>query len=709
MTRLRKGALLVVLVACASQSPSALAETPSAALSQPGPVPPSTEAAPPAPKQPRPSPEQFRFLPAPESVVIGRRPQIEAIFPPDLPAKVQDSVVVAVDGTDVTTQVTRQPGRLTYRPASGLKPGPHTVTLTFPDPGSGGGEPIQWSFKVRDYGVLEEGSLDVEGSLTYEQAARRLQETDPHWNLAGNVKISGRASERGVVVTMDGNLRYIDAEGPGPPGPGQTPRNNFDLADFLFTVSKGPHRFQLGDIQVTESFLSTGSSFPRRGGLLTVDLFGTEVHLFSVRSNSIVGFDYGLGIHDPDRRVQGASVARDLLPDKALRMKVTYLDGENASPQSFNTGSAEGGQSGDLFSVSATSSLFGQKLRGEAEVAFSRFDANIADEFQRRSDTGVRLKVDGTLWEKLNLGAEYKRIGLNFQSIADPNFVRDREGGAVLADTQWGPSRYTLGFSQEHDNVRDDPLLPRIEQRTYAASWGLQITDYPSLTLGYNRSEQRSTREPVGFARLDTVTDAFNAGVAYSQPTWNANLSSGYSIQDNHNGTTPPDTASWNLTLGAGYRPTPNLNLAPSFGFTRSSNRVTDVAIDTFLPTLTANVAIIPEILVFDSQSSFSRTVAEDNSTKSNSFTGIFRLSLSLERFLLNYGKQTVSIRLNYNRTDDEINSVNNRDQWAVFFIVDLLAPLPLLPPGWGDPFGPRTSGSLQDLRTAFNLRPGQY
>jgi len=708
MTRLRRGVVLVVLVACARQSPAAVAETPSAAPSQPGPGPPSTEAAP-APKQLRPSPEQFRFLPAPESVVIGRRPQIEAMFPPDLPAKVQDSVVVAVDGTDVTTQVTRQPGRLTYRPASGLKPGPHTVTLIFPDPGLEASEPIKWSFSVRDYSALEEGSLDVEGSLTYEQAAKRVQETDPHWNLAGNVKISGRASERGVVVTLDGNLRYIDAEGPGPPGPGQTPRNNFDLADFLFTVSKDPHRFQLGDVQVTESFLSTGSSFSRRGGLLKVDLFGTEVHLFQVRSNSIVGFDHGLGIHDPDERIQGASVARDLLPDKALRMKVTYLDGENASPQSFNTGSAEGGQSGDLFSVSATSSLFGQKLRGEAEVAFSRFDANIADEFGRRGDSGIRVKVDTTLWEKLNLGAEYKRIGLYFQSIANPNFVRDREGGNVSANTQWGPSRYTLGFSQEHDNVGDDPLLFRIEQRTYVAAWGLQITDYPSLTLGYYRSEQRSTQEPVGFARVDTVTDAFNAGVAYSQPTWNATLNGGYSIQDNHNGTTPPDTTLWNLMLGAGYRPTPNLNLAPSFGFTRSSNRVTDVAIDTFLPTLTANVALIPEILVFDSQSSFTRTVADDDSTKSNSFTGIFRLSLSLERFLLNYGKQTVSLRFNYNRFDDEINPVSSQEQWGVFFIVDLLAPLPLLPPGLGDPFGPRTSGSLQDLRTAFNLRPGQY
>ena len=708
MARLPKGWLAIVIIAGALQPPFALAQTPSAARLEPEP---SLSPAEPAqtPQPARPSVDKLRFSPAQDSVVIGRRPQIEVILPPDLPVSGQELVVIAVDGADVTSQVTRRPGRLTYRPASGLTPGPHTVTLTFPDPTSGEGEPIQWSFSIRDYGALEEGSLDVEGSLTYEQAARRVQETDPRWNLAGNVKIGGRASERGVVATLDGNLRYIEAEGPGPAGPGRTPRNSFDLANFLFTLSKDPHKLQLGDVQVTESFLSTGFAFPRRGGLLSVDLLGTEVHLFQVRSNSIIGFDHGLGIGDHDRRVQGASVARDLLPEKMLRMKVTLLDGENASPQAFNTGSAEGGQRGDLLSVLAASSLFGQKLRGEAEVAFTRFDANIADEFGRRGDTGVRVKVDGTLWERLNLGGEYQRLGLNFQSIANPYFVRDREGFNVSANAPWGPNQFTLGFSQAHDNVRDDPLLPRIRQSTYMTSWGLQVPDYPSMTLNYNRSEQASTREPVGFNRLDTVTDVFNAGVGYSQPIWNANLNGGYSIQDNHGGTSPPDTTSWNAMLALGYRPIPNWNLAPSFGFTRSSNRVTNVNIDTFLPTLTANVVLIPEILVFDTQGSFNRTVADDNSTKSNSFTGIFRLSLRLERFLLNYGKQTVSLRLNYNRTDDAINPINSREQWGVFFIVDLLTPMSLLPPRWGDPFGPRTTSFMPDLRTAFGVRPGGY
>jgi hypothetical protein len=706
--RQRKRLSVSLLVAFAMQSALALADMASGQPVEPGPA---TSPAEPADVPPRAalSRDQFVFLPPPDSVILGRRPLIEIILPPSPPISSQDGIIVAVDGSDVTTQLGRQPGRITYRPASDLKPGSHTVTLTLSDAASGGDEPIKWSFTNRDYTALEEGSLDVEGSLTYEQAAKRINESDPHWNLSGNVKVSGRASERGFVATLDGNLHYIDAEGPGPPGPGKTPRNNFDLADFLFTLSKDPHKLQLGDVQVTESFLSTGGSFPRRGGLLAADIFGTEVHLFSVRSNSIVGFDYGLGVNDPNKRIQGASIARDVLPDKALRMKVTYLDGENASPQSFNTGSAEGGQRGDLVSVSATSTLFGNKLRSEGEVAFSRFDANIADEFGQRGDSGWRVKLDGTLWDTLNLGGEYQRIGLNFQSIANPNSVRDREGVTLSANAPWGPNQFTLGFSQAHDNVRDDPLLPRIEQRTYTASWGLQVTDYPSLTLGYNRSEQESTREPAGFARLDTVSDAFTGSLAYNQPTWNANLNGSYSIQDNHGGTTPPDTTTWNAMLGVGYRPTPRLNLAPSFGFTRTNNRATDVTIDTYLPTLTANFVLIQDILVFDSQSSFIRTVADDNSTKMNVFTGIFRLSLSLERLLLNYGKQTVSVRYNYNHTEDLINPINSREQWGVFVIVDLLAPIPLLPPGWGDPFGPRTTSLLPDPRATLALRPVGY
>lgn len=684
--------LLALVVACVVSPARALAEAPAGPPGAPGTATPPAEPAA-APQPIAPSREQWVLLPPAASAVIGRRPLIEVVFPPGLPVPDREAVVVAVDGVDVTTQLVRQAGRVSYRPASGLTPGPHTVTVTLPDAAAGGGEPIEWSFAVRDYAALEEGSLDVEGSLTHEQAARRVQATDPHWDRAGNVKVSSRVSERGVVATLDGNLRYSEAEGSGPPGAAKAPRQNFDLANFSFTVGKGPQQLQLGDVQVMESVLSTGASFPRRGGLLTADLLGTEVHLFQVRSNALVGFDHGLGMSDPTKRIQGASVARDLLPDKALRMKVTYVDGENASPQAFNTGSAEGGQAGDLISTSASSSLFGQKLRSEAEVAFSRFHANVADEFGRRSDWGMRVKVDGTVFDKLNVGADYQRIGLNFQSIANPNFVRDREGGTVSATTQWGPTRYTLGFSQAHDNVRDDPLLPRIEQRTYMASWGLQVPDVPSLTLGYNRSEQRSTREPAGFNRLGTSTDAVTGGVGYSRPTWNANVNGGYAIQDNHAGTSPPDTTSWNALLGLGFRPFPNWNLAPSFGFTRSRIKTTDVSTDTYLATLTANIPLVSDILVFDSQSSFNRTMTSNRSTEMNVFTGIARLSLSLERFLLNYGKQTISIRFHYNRTDDLINPMNTRQQWGAFLIIDLFAPLPLLPPGWGGPLGPKTVG----------------
>lgn len=205
------------------------------------------------------------------------------------------------------------------------------------------------------------------------------------------------------------------------------------------------------------------------------------------------------------------------------------------------------------------------------------------------------MKVDGTAWETLNLGVEYQRIEPDFQSIANPYFVRDREGVTAMANTPWGPTRYTLGFSWAHDNLRNDPLLPRIEQKAYMASWALQIPDYPSLMLNYNRSEQGSMREPTGFAKLDTLTDAFTGALSYSQPTWNATLNGGYSLQDNRKGASPPDTSTWNALLAFGVRPTPNVNVAPSFGFTRSKDRVSDVTRDTYLATLTSNVAIVPE------------------------------------------------------------------------------------------------------------------
>jgi hypothetical protein len=117
MGRQRKACLPVLLVALAIQSAAAFSETQLPSTVQPGSLSPSGEPAQASPR-PRLLPEQLRFLPAPDSVVIERPPQIEVIVPPDPPDSGPNGVVVPIGGTNIAMRVNRQLGRLTYRTGS---------------------------------------------------------------------------------------------------------------------------------------------------------------------------------------------------------------------------------------------------------------------------------------------------------------------------------------------------------------------------------------------------------------------------------------------------------------------------------------------------------------------------------------------------------------------------------------------------------------
>jgi len=61
-------------------------------------------------------------------------------------------------------------------------------------------------------------------------------------------------------------------------------------------------------------------------------------------------------------------------------------------------------------------------------------------------------------------------------------------------------------------------------------------------------------------------------------------------------------------------------------------------------------------------------------------FNGLARLSFSFERFLFNYGKQTLSLRINYNRTFNRVDPTNRIAEVGIFLILDFTIPVPLLP-----------------------------
>lgn len=91
-----------------------------------------TAAAPPPPRAPVPPPAPIalrliRLLPAPDTTVNARRPEIAATFaePAD-----PNSITVSIDGRDVTADTYVSPRSFVYDPTFDLPPAPHEVVVT---------------------------------------------------------------------------------------------------------------------------------------------------------------------------------------------------------------------------------------------------------------------------------------------------------------------------------------------------------------------------------------------------------------------------------------------------------------------------------------------------------------------------------------------------------------------------------------------------
>lgn len=613
--------------------------------------------------------------PADGETVIGRRPAVRVTVGPEAPPLTPGQVLLTIDGLDVTSQLTLEDHVVRLKPVSDLAPGAHSAVFTITD---SFGQPlgsIEWSFTVRDWKALEEGSLEAELSEALEVAMDKSRGDDPRWKSQGNVRLGSRILERDFESTLNGNIHVIDQAGPGTGGP--TP-HVADLTDWLFMTRYRQQKIEVGDLQLSEGFFLTGESYARRGVRASAELFGVELHLFGVQTQPTIGFRDAAGVSHPDRRIHGVSLARAILPDNALRVKATFLEGDERQPSSFHIGSSEGGKRGSAYSFIMSSSLLEGMLRGEAEGAVSRFDPDIADPFRRRDDHAWRVKAGGSAW-KVDLDGEYSRVGRSFGSLANPTLVPDREGFKAWGSSAMQPFSLNANFSQFHDNISDDRVIPRITQRLFAATFGLTTTDYPALMFTYQRSEQNSSREPAGLPPFKVATDTFSGSLSYSRPTWTMSIVPSYSIQDTREGTNP-DTETLNVTWGVSLNPDPSLSVGPSFGFTKVSDRTSDVSTDTFLATLTGRWTIIADLLTFDTQGSYTRSTADDGSTDQWNVNGLARLSLSLERFLFNHGKQTLSIRANYNRTLDRVNPTNSVAEVGVFAVLDLAIPVPILP-----------------------------
>ncbi len=390
--------------------------------------------------------------------VIGRRPEIVITLDANAGDWSAGQVYLTVDGMDVTSQVDIDGHTLRYRPAMDLQPGTHRVEVIVTD---ATGDPVAtsgWTFYTRDLPFLQKADLQIRLSESFRRTVARENETVPAYVSQGNIGWQLDLSEGQFGTVSNGNVFVMDQEGPGT---GSPTGKAVDLSNWTTRVTVGETFVEGGDVAVQLGELLTGGGFARRGVQGRITFLGTEVRLFRVDPQPVLGFRNLLGLQDPNRRVQGIALAHALLPDELLWLQVTYLEGEEQTVNAYSIGSLEGVRSGRSYGVLARTRWFQGRVTGEAEYVFSRMDDDVLDPFPQEGDRAWRVQFNAR-FGRLDLQGRYRIVGARFGSLANPGLPNDRAEAFGSVQLDFRPVRVGGTFHRQWDNLSRDVTRPRM-------------------------------------------------------------------------------------------------------------------------------------------------------------------------------------------------------------------------------------------------------
>jgi len=625
------------------------------------------------------------------------------------------SVAMEVDSADVTLFLKVAPGRVTYVPASDLTPGEHNVKFTAADKTGRAIEPVEWKFKIRRFAAFEEASIGGDLTASLERALRKpikepkddsgvSKKTETPLHLfSGNLRVDGLLKEGDFTAKLNSNVRYVDEFRPR--ARPKSDKDKLDLANYLITFDRKPLNLEMGDLVVNEGFFGA-PNLARRGLQFQandMDDRGLKLTLFGTRYETIKGHHPFFGVEeDKESLLWGGALTWAPFANRDwLKLHSMNVQGHRFSTApGANVGTVVSGEEGDLWSFGTTSILFGGRLKLATEVAFSEFDTDTTNEFKEESDKAYRGTIEGMhdvamLLDSpvtVKLGAEYSYVGFRFRSPANPGLQPDREGYSLKKDTLWKIATLSLGFSAFNDNTDRLDLLPRVRTHSWNTALTLAPPDLPSLVLNYSRSLQRSYYEPEVFGpkRIDNFQNTYGFNTSYGREAWSVNL--GGSVNFFHDETLTlqaGDKTTWTATAGMSLKPVQSLSISPSFNFNRIDDKDKVVFLrdntqvrrrvygDTLTGTLTLAQEFIPKILNLDIQVSGSSTQSSDDTVDSQTYGGVGRLTWNVGNLFWDWGKQALSLRMNFNRVKDHVIP-QDRNEIGIFMIIDLLAPYKL-------------------------------
>jgi hypothetical protein len=481
--------------------------------------------------------EWIRIItPLENAQIISKKPAIKAELLVEITPK---SLIVLVDGTDITQLVKLTEKEVSYAPFMVLAPGIHTITIM----ASGkDGKQLQKNiiFISRHTNAIEEVYTSHDGTLMFQTVAKK-PESDlytPKNKVDGNFKEDTKLRNKNWEFLLTTNVRALGQSGTVSP----PLKEGVDLPNLLVTgsylMNNVQARVSIGDLQINETQYSV-SNLSRKGALIGVGYTDDfQLTFFTVKSQQQYGVE-GIGVStNENKQIMGVTGGLKFLNKKMELKTVIMSGGEPGSSMGIYT--SGGAKKGNLLGVILVSDFFSNKFKTEFETDFAKFDPDTSDEFKSKSDRAYSFKASG-MFTKYNYEIFFERIGSNYGSIGNQSLQKDKLGIGVRNGFNLGVHNLNVVISRYYDNLLNEPLLPRITNFQSTVDYSYSKFARMPLRVSYLRSNQASSHEPEGSYPLDMTTNTIMGNINFIKDNFNVGFQTSYSMLDD---ATPAKTGS---------------------------------------------------------------------------------------------------------------------------------------------------------------------
>ena len=304
--------------------------------------------------------------------------------------------------------------------------------------------------------------------------------------------------------------------------------------------------------------------------------------------------------------------------------ETTFFPGHYKDEKKFSPGIALARTSPEdkLWQLKMSSSLLGPRL--DAEMAFSSFDSETADDSQTAEDRWSadyrKLKVGSqTTWQGFSVGATYESVGKDFEDDGDSLdvgkkksmdlFGQDTQGTELWTFRQFGNVGLKVYASQSSNNLSGDQDLPRFATRKVGSSVNYQFPSLPQagMTLNYATGTLKSLNEPAGFKSVSHDVREIDSSIYYAGDHWSGSVSAA-NATGKASGTAVADVRSYYAEMS--YYPSDVVSISPAVSYSREKYPEYDASTDTLSSTLISSYTPSPNSLNY---SLYGEYTAEEN------------------------------------------------------------------------------------------------